>query len=82
MLVDYYYTAIQPKLVHIILKHSDCISKKTQHYSSTNIGWLMLFKEIIPVRFEVFTALSMRLAFSWNLEPCSFIGRYKHFGET
>jgi hypothetical protein len=42
----------KPKRVQIIFKNSVCTSKKTQHFTITQINLLMLFKEIIPVYTE------------------------------
>jgi hypothetical protein len=42
----------------------------------TQISWLMLFKEIIAMRFQVFTAVSMKVAVFWVVAPCSLVKVY------
>jgi hypothetical protein len=45
---------LKPKLVQIILNNAVRTTKKTQHFSITNINWLTLFKEITPVSTEIY----------------------------
>jgi hypothetical protein len=40
---------LKPKLTCIIFKNSVRTSKRTPHFTITNINWLMLFKGIIVV---------------------------------
>jgi hypothetical protein len=37
---------------HTIFKYSVRTAKRTPHFTITNINWLMLFKEIIPIYSE------------------------------
>jgi hypothetical protein len=42
------FNLLKPKFVQIICKTLVRISKKTQHFTITEVDFLMLFKEIIP----------------------------------
>jgi hypothetical protein len=46
---------MKPKLVEIIYKNSVRTSKRTPHFTITEINWVMLFKEIIAVYSENYT---------------------------
>jgi hypothetical protein len=46
------FKSLKPKLVYILFKNSVRTSKRTPHFTITNIKWLMLFKEIIAVYSE------------------------------
>jgi hypothetical protein len=40
---------LKPKYAYIIFKNSVRTSERTPHYNTTDINWLMLFKDIITV---------------------------------
>jgi hypothetical protein len=44
--------ALNPKLDQVIFKNLVRTSKRTQHFTITEINWLMTFKEIIAVYSE------------------------------
>jgi hypothetical protein len=43
---------LKPKFVCIVFKNLDTTSKRTLHFTTTNIDWFRLFKEIIAVYSE------------------------------
>jgi hypothetical protein len=47
--VDIIWKFLKPKLVYITFKNLGRTSKTAQHFTITNINWLTLFKEIIPI---------------------------------
>jgi hypothetical protein len=55
---SWWEVVLKPKLVYIIFKNSVRTTKKTIHFTITNINWLMLFKEIIAVYSENHTKLT------------------------
>jgi hypothetical protein len=48
--------------------------------------WNLMYWHIVNyskiVRFEVSTAVTIKIMFFWVLVPCGLIGRCQHFGET
>jgi hypothetical protein len=65
---------INPLKSNVLLKskYLSCTARKTQPATIVKIYFLMLFQEIITVymRFQVFTAASMKLRIFWDVLPC------------